>query len=32
MSNAGLYMYNIVVKNLAFGISSPDDFLVDRAD
>jgi len=25
---AGLYMYDVVVKKLAFAISSPDEFLV----
>jgi len=29
---AGLFMYNIVVKNLTFAISSPDEFLIDRGD
>ena len=27
---AGLYMYDVVVKNLTFAISSPDEFLHTR--
>jgi len=28
----GLYMYDVVVKNFTFAISSPDEFVVHTSD